>query len=77
MRQTKYVVTQFTFYDRTGIQRMLEKQARKGWLLESIHPFAWKYRRIEPKKLHFAVIHHLLWSLHLLLRLSPYMLSVP
>ena len=55
MRQTKYVVTQFTFYDRTGIQRMLEKQARKGWLLESIHPFAWKYRRIEPKKLHFAV----------------------
>ncbi len=55
MKNTKLLVTPFTFYDRTGIQKMLEKQAQKGWLLEKIGPFFWKYRRIQPKKLHFAV----------------------
>lgn len=58
MRQTKHVVTQFCFYDRTGIQKMLEKQAAKGWMLESIGQFSWKYRRAEPRKLHFAVTYY-------------------
>ena len=58
MRSTKQVVTQFCFYDRTGIQKMLEKQAAKGWMLESIGQFTWKYRRTEPKKLHFAVTYY-------------------
>ena len=58
MRSTKYVVTQYCFYDRTGIQKMLEKQAAKGWLLESIDQFSWKYRRTEPQKLHFAVTYY-------------------
>lgn len=55
MANVKYVPTPYTLYDRTGICRMLEKQAKKGWLLEKIGVFAWKYRRIEPKQLHFAV----------------------
>lgn len=55
MRKTKYCVAQFTFYDRTGIQVFLERQAEKGWLLEKIGVFFWKFRRIEPKTVHYAV----------------------
>ncbi len=58
MRQTKHVVTQFCFYDRTGIQKMLEKQAAKGWMLESIGQLSWKYRRTEPKNVRFAVTYY-------------------
>ena len=55
MRTTKRILAQFTFYDRTGIQKLLEKQAEKGWLLEKMNSFGWKFRRIEPKKIHYAV----------------------
>lgn len=55
MRKTKRCIAQFTFYDRTGIQAFLEKQAEKGWLLEKISALGWKFRRIEPRKIHFAV----------------------
>lgn len=55
MRKTKRVIAQFTFYDRTGIQKYLENQAENGWMLEKISPLGWKFRRIEPKKLHFTV----------------------
>ena len=55
MRTTKRILAQFTFYDRTGIQKLLEKQAEKGWLLEKMTSFGWKFRRIEPKKIHYAV----------------------
>ena len=48
-------MAQFTFYDRTGIQKMLEKKAQQGWMLEKIGSYAWKFRRIEPAKIHFAV----------------------
>ena len=58
MRTTKRVLTQFCFYDRTGIQKMLEKQAAKGWMLESIGQLGWKYRRIEPKNVRFAVTYY-------------------
>ncbi len=58
MRQTKRVITQFCFYDRTGIQKMLEKQAAKGWLLESIGQLTWNYRRMEPKQMRFAVTYY-------------------
>lgn len=55
MRKYKYMFAQFTFYDRTGIQRILEAQAEKGWLLDKVSNFGWRFQRIEPKKLHFAV----------------------
>lgn len=58
MRTTKRVLTQFCFYDRTGIEKMLEKQAAKGWMLESIGQLGWKYRRIEPKNVRFAVTYY-------------------
>ena len=55
MRKTKYIIAQFTFYDHTGIQEFLEKQARKGWLLEKLGNFTWKFRRSAPKECHYAV----------------------
>ena len=55
MKNTKRILAQFTFYDRTGIQKLLEKQAQKGWLLEKMSSLGWKFRRIEPHKIHYAV----------------------
>lgn len=55
MRKYRYMFAQFTFYDRTGIQKLLEAQAAKGWLLDKVSNFGWRFRRIEPKKIHFAV----------------------
>ena len=55
MRQTKRKIAQFTFYDRTGIQKLLEKEAQKGWLLEKISSWGWKFRRIEPANIKYAV----------------------
>lgn len=55
MKNTKRILAQFTFYDRTGIQKLLEKQAQKGWLLEKMSSLGWKFRRIEPQKIHYAV----------------------
>lgn len=55
MRNTKRKLITFTFYDRTGIERYLEKQAENGWMLEKTSAFGWVFRRIEPAKVHFAV----------------------
>lgn len=55
MGQYKYLIAQFTFYDRTGICRLLEEQAQKGWVLDKVTNFAWRLRRIEPQKIHYAV----------------------
>ena len=55
MRKYKYLIAQFTFYDRTGIRKLLEEQAEKGWLLDKVTNYAWRFRRIEPKKIRFAV----------------------
>lgn len=54
MKLTKYVFPAFSFFDRTGIQEFLEKKAQEGWMLEKMG-LLWKFRRIEPKQLHFAV----------------------
>ena len=55
MRKFKYMFAQFTFYDRTGIQKILEEKAERGWMLDKVSNFGWRFRRIEPKKIHFAV----------------------
>lgn len=55
MRDTKRRFELFSFYDRTGIQAHLERMAAKGWMLENMDNYGWLYRRMEPKKLHFAV----------------------
>lgn len=55
MRETKRRLELYSFYDRTGLERHLERMAEKGWLLEKIGQFFWTYRRIEPKHLTFSV----------------------
>lgn len=57
MRQTKSIIPTFEFHDRTGIQRFLETQAKKGWMLESLGKYIWKFRREEAKTLRFAVVY--------------------
>lgn len=57
MSDTKYAFPQFAFYDRTGIQTYLEKQARKGWILEDAGNFAWRFTRSYPRTLHYAVVY--------------------
>ena len=56
MKQTKKVFAYFVPFDTTGIQAFLEKQARKGWMLEKTGGAIWNFRRIEPKNVHFSVV---------------------
>ena len=52
----RYEYPLYAFYDHTGMARHLEKMAQKGWMLEKIHTNSlWRYRRIKPQTLHFAV----------------------
>lgn len=55
MRKHKYLMAQFTFYDRTGICRLLEAQAEKGWRLDKVTNYGWRFCRIEPQQIHYAV----------------------
>ena len=58
MKELKRRLETFSLYDHTGIEKHLENMAEKGWLLSEINRFTWVYRRIEPKKLHFAVTYY-------------------
>lgn len=55
MRTTRRDLIPFSFYDHTGMEKHLEKMAQKGWMLEELSNFGWKYRAIQPQKLHFSV----------------------
>lgn len=57
MRETKRRMEFFSMYDCTGIAAHLEKMALKGWALEKPGTFLWRYRRMEPKKLRYAVVY--------------------
>ena len=55
MLRTKRRMEFFAFYDDQGIARHLERMAQKGWLIERINNYFWTYRKIEPRRLRFAV----------------------
>ncbi len=55
MKNIKRKLPMYAIYDRTNIEKMLEDEAQKGWMLESLGNYIWKFKRIEPRKLHFAV----------------------
>lgn len=57
MKKTKSCFVLFSFYDRTGIETYLEKQAENGWMLDKTSAFGWHFHRIEPKKIHFSVVY--------------------
>jgi len=50
-----YVLNNFTFYDRSGISEYLEKKAEEGWMLEKTGSVFWRFAKIEPKHINFAV----------------------
>lgn len=58
MRTKKRVFTDFAFYDRTGMQKYLEKQALKGWRLFEIKGNNWSFTRIEPRKLSYGIAYY-------------------
>lgn len=58
MRNKKRRMEFFSLYNHTSITAHLEKMALKGWLLEEIRNSTWVYRKIQPKKLHFAVSYY-------------------
>ena len=57
MGETKRRIALFAFYDRSGIEAYLERQARAGWMLETIGNLFWHFRRIEPKHIFFCVVY--------------------
>ncbi len=54
MKNGKFEVAFYTFYDHTTMETHFEKMAAKGWALDRMGIF-WHYRRIEPAKLRYAV----------------------
>lgn len=58
MKYIKRKIEVFSFYDKTGIERHLEKMAGDGWLLEKISALFWTYRKIEPKKIRFSISYY-------------------
>ena len=57
MKDSKRCFVLFSFYDRTGIENYLEKQAENGWMLDKITALGWQFKRMEPKKVHFSVVY--------------------
>ena len=55
MKDTKHRLETFAFFDHTGIQAHLESMAAKGWMVEQPGTYLWRYRRVEPQTLRFAV----------------------
>ncbi|MBR2405900.1 MAG: DUF2812 domain-containing protein [Clostridia bacterium] len=56
MRNVKYRFNYFLPYDRAGMERYLEKQAAKGWMVEGLSSTGkrWLFRYTEPQTLRFA-----------------------
>lgn len=55
MRAVMYRMEDYLLYDYAGVERHLSVMAARGWRLEAISDFLWKYRRAEPAKLTYAV----------------------
>ena len=56
MKTTKWeLAPMYGLLDRVGVAAHLEAMAARGWMLDKMGTWRWKYRRMEPKKLRFAV----------------------
>lgn len=57
-RKTKYAFSFLSLYNQDGIVKKLTAMAEQGWLIENMeNPFLWRYRRIEPRTLSFALVY--------------------
>lgn len=57
MRTEKSIWPGFAPRLRHRTEVFLERQARKGWMFQGFGGFGWKFRRCEPKSLHFSVVY--------------------
>ena len=55
MRDKKYQIARYAFYDKKAIEDYFEKMASKGWLIEKINSYFWQFRRIEPQNLNILI----------------------
>lgn len=55
MRETKYRMENLALYDYRRVEEHLSAMASRGWRLESVGPWLWKYRRAEPARVRYAV----------------------
>ncbi len=58
MKDIKREMLLFSMYDRTGLQKHFEKLAAEGWMLEDIGNCFIRYRRSEPRRIHFCVSYY-------------------
>lgn len=57
MKETKRKLVFFAPYDYDGMINHFEEMSEAGWLIESVKGNLWKYKKIQPQKLKFAVTH--------------------
>ena len=56
MKSTKHeFMPLYSYLDRSAITAHLSDMAAKGWMLEKIGGWSWRYRRTEPRKLRFSL----------------------
>ena len=54
MRNTKWELNPYSFYDTEGLARHFERMAAEGWVPDRVGFFI-RYRRTRPQELRFAV----------------------
>ena len=57
VRLRKTVWRHFNIYDRERMQKFLERQALKGWVLDDFTGNFWYFRREVPKKRHYSIVY--------------------
>ena len=57
MRNTRWELNPYSFYDTEGLARHFERMAAEGWAPDRVGLFI-RYRRIRPQKLRFAVTYY-------------------
>lgn len=58
MKSNKWQFPLFSFYDITGMEKYLERMAKKGWMLKKIDTFGYHYEKSEPKSVHYSVLYY-------------------
>jgi len=53
----RYELPLYSFYDHTGMTTHLEEMAQRGWLLDKMGGVLWRYRKVEPQRLRFALVY--------------------
>lgn len=58
MKNRKFEVPFYSFYDVVGMKKHLEDMAAKGWFVDKISNFGWHYHREEPKEVQYNVSYY-------------------